>query len=65
MKKCAQFFDLKRYCSGRLARMGVGHIDALADDTLTQQDDYFSHRHSVKAGERDCGRNMTGIMLLG
>jgi copper oxidase (laccase) domain-containing protein len=45
--------------------MGVGHIDALADDTLTQQDDYFSHRHSVKAGERDCGRNMTGIMLLG
>lgn len=60
-----QFFDLKRYCSGRLARMGVAHIDALADDTLTQQDAYFSHRHSVKAGERDCGRNMTGIMLLG
>lgn len=60
-----QFFDLKRYCLGRLARTGVAHMDALADDTLTQPDTYFSHRHSVKNGDRDCGRNMTGIMLLG
>lgn len=60
-----QFFDLKRYSLGRLARMGVAHMDALADDTLTQPEDYFSHRASVKAGQRDCGRNMTGIMLLG
>ncbi len=59
-----QYFDLKRYCLGRLARMGVAHMDALADDTLTQPEDYFSHRASVKAGQRDCGRNMTGIMLL-
>lgn len=60
-----QFFDLKRYCAGRLARMGVAHVDALTDDTLTQQDAYFSHRHSVKSGERDCGRNMSAIVLLG
>lgn len=60
-----QFFDLKRYALGRLARLGVAHMDALEDDTLTQQDAYFSHRHSVKTGERDSGRNMTGIMLLG
>lgn len=59
-----QFFDLKRYCLGRLARLGVAHMDALTDDTLTQPDLYFSHRASVKAGDRDCGRNMTGIMLL-
>ena len=59
-----QYFDLKRYCLGRLARLGVSHMDALADDTLTQPEDYFSHRASVKAGQRDCGRNMTGIMLL-
>lgn len=59
-----QYFDLKRYCLGRLARLGVAHMDALADDTLTQPEDYFSHRASVKAGQRDCGRNMTGIMLL-
>jgi len=59
-----QFFDLKRYCLGRLGRMGVAHMDALTDDTLTQPDLYFSHRASVKAGDRDCGRNMTGIMLI-
>lgn len=59
-----QYFDLKRYCLGRLARLGVCHMDALADDTLTQPEDYFSHRASVKAGQRDCGRNITGIMLL-
>lgn len=60
-----QFFDLKRYCLGRLARLGVSHMEALTDDTLTQPEHYFSHRASVKAGDRDCGRNMTGIMLLG
>ncbi len=59
-----QYFDLKRYCLGRLARMGVAHMDALTDDTLTQPEDYFSHRASIKAGQRDCGRNITGIMLL-
>ena len=59
-----QFFDLKRYCAGRLARLGVAHTDALVDDTLTQPEFYFSHRASVKAGDRDCGRNMTGIMLV-
>jgi len=32
----------------------------------TQPESYFSHRCSaVKAGDRDCGRNVTGIMLLG
>jgi polyphenol oxidase len=59
-----QFFDLKRYCLGRLARLGVSHMEALTDDTLTQPEQYFSHRASVKAGDRDCGRNMTGIMLV-
>jgi YfiH family protein len=59
-----RFFDLKRYCHGRLARLGVAHTDALADDTLTQSELYFSYRASVKAGDRDCGRNMTGIMLV-
>jgi len=59
-----QFFDLKRYCMGRLTRLGIAHMDALADDTLTQPDAYFSHRRAVKAGERDCGRNMSAIVLI-
>jgi YfiH family protein len=59
-----QFFDLKRYCLGRLARLGVAHMDALEDDTLSRPDEYFSHRRAVKAGDRDCGRNMTAIVLV-
>jgi hypothetical protein len=57
-------FDLKRYCLGRLARLGVAHMDALADDTLTAPEAYFSHRRSVKAGDADCGRNLSAIMLV-
>jgi YfiH family protein len=60
-----QHFDLKGYCLAKLARLGVSHADALADDTLTQPDDYFSNRHSVKTGAADYGRNISAIMLLG
>ena len=59
-----QQFDLKRYCLGRLTRLGIAHMDAMVDDTLTMPDLYFSHRRAVKAGDRDCGRNMSAIMLL-
>ncbi len=57
-------FDLKRYCLGRLARLGVAHMDALADDTLTDADGYFSYRRSKQAQESDCGRNLSAIMLV-
>jgi len=39
-------FDLKRYCQSRLARAGVSKIDALAADTVSQPQDYFSYRRS-------------------
>jgi YfiH family protein len=57
-------FDLKRYCMAKLARLGVAHMDALADDTLTEPDRYFSNRHAVKAKEPDYGRNISAIVLL-
>jgi len=59
-----QHFDLKGYARGRLTRLGVAHVDSLADDTLTQPELYFSHRRAVRAGEPDCGRNISAIMLL-
>jgi YfiH family protein len=59
-----QQFDLKRYCLGRLARLGVAHMDALADDTLSEPDLYFSHRRAVKAKEPDAGRNIAAIVLV-
>lgn len=60
-----QQFDLKGYCLAKLARLGVAHADALADDTLSQPDLYFSNRFAIKAGANDYGRNISGIVLLG
>jgi YfiH family protein len=59
-----QYFDLKRYALGKLSRLGVAQADALADDTLTDPDGYFSNRWAVKRGEPDYGRNLSAIMLL-
>ena len=60
-----KMFDHKRYCMGRLARAGVGKVEALADDTLTQEEDYFSYRRSQRRDEPDYGRNASSIVLLG
>lgn len=60
-----QQFDLKRYALGKLTRLGVAHADALAEDTLSNPDGYFSNRWAVKRGEQDYGRNLSAIMLLG
>jgi hypothetical protein len=57
-----QFFDLKRYCLERHPS-GSSPYDALADDTLTSRSS-ISHRRAVKAGDRDCGRNMSAIVLV-
>lgn len=59
-----QHFDLKRYILGRLTRQGVAHAEALTDDTLTAQDDYFSYRGANAAGQKDTGRNLSAIVLL-
>ncbi len=60
-----QHFDLKRYALGRLTRLGVAHVDALADDTLSEPDLYFSYRHSSRAGIAETGRNVSAITLVG
>lgn len=58
-------FDHQRYCMGRLARAGVGKVEAIEDDTLTLEEDYFSYRRSQRNSEPDYGRNASSIMLLG
>ena len=57
-------FDLKRYALGKLSRLGVAQADALADDTLSDPDGYFSNRWAIRNKEPDYGRNLSGIMLL-
>ncbi|MEM8919805.1 MAG: laccase domain-containing protein, partial [Pseudomonadota bacterium] len=60
-----EHFDLKRYLQGRLARLGVGIVEAVADDTLSEPDLYFSYRRGRKAGDTDYGRNASAIVLVG
>ncbi len=59
-----QHFDLKRYILGRAARAGVAHLEALAGDTLTEPNRYFSYRLSKSSGEKDTGRNLSAIALV-
>lgn len=58
------FFDLKAYLLGRMARVGLARLEALEDDTLAQQDVYFSHRGAQRQGFTATGRNLSAILLL-
>jgi hypothetical protein len=57
-------FDLRGYLLGQLMRMGVAHMEALSEDTLTEPGLYFSHRGSITRGEPASGRNLSAITLL-
>jgi polyphenol oxidase len=57
------FFDLKRFCAGRLRAAGVGAIDILPHDTCALAQDFFSNRRRTLAGEPDYGRNLSAIRI--
>lgn len=57
-------FDYCGYLSGRLARIGVGRVEVLGEDTLSQPHQFFSHRYSQQSGAKACGRNLSIIALL-
>ena len=57
-------FDLKAYLMARLMRLGLSHLDALSDDTLTEPGLYFSHRGSISRREPKTGRNLSAITLI-
>ena len=54
-------FDLSGYCADRLHRAGILSVDRLDHDTLTRQNELFSHRRSRLHGEADYGRNISVI----
>jgi len=56
-------FDLPGYVTRRLERSGIGRVEALARDTCTEAEDFFSYRRTVLAGETRYGRNLSAIML--
>jgi len=49
----------------RLARSGVGTIQRSSNDTVTEEDNFFSYRRATLRGEKDYGRGISVIMLRG
>ena len=56
-------FDLPSYVANRLASAGIAGVEALAHDTYTQPDRFFSYRRATHRGEADYGRQISMIGL--
>ena len=54
-------FDLKDFVKHLLIQAGIDAIMVSPDDTVAQEDDYFSYRRSCQRGEPDYGRNISVI----
>jgi copper oxidase (laccase) domain-containing protein len=57
-------FDLKAYALMRLARAGVRNLLALPNDTLTDEDRFFSARRSRNRGEERFGLLLSAIAVV-
>jgi YfiH family protein len=58
-------FDLEAYVVHRLARAGIGQIEALHLDTYAGADRFYSYRRATHRGEADYGRQASLIALPG
>jgi YfiH family protein len=56
-------FDLAAYCTTRLERAGLSHIESLGLDTYALEDRYFSYRRATHMGEKTYGRQISLIAL--
>lgn len=56
-------FDLAGYCVARLAATGIGRADALWQDTLAQEERFFSHRRRTLAGGGPLGHQLSAIAI--
>lgn len=56
-------FDIEGYVAARLARAGVGRVDALGLDTCAEPELFFSYRRSCHRGEAGYGRQISVIGL--
>ena len=57
------FFDLKKYITNQLLRLGIKKIEVINKDTFKLKDTYFSARRSLIKKENDYGRNISIIMI--
>ncbi len=56
-------FDLKAYVKDRLKNAGASHVNMLAHDTCSQEDDFYSFRRATLRGEPVYGRQISAIAM--
>ena len=56
-------FDLEAYVAARLARAGLGRVEALGLDTYSAPERYYSFRRATHKGEASYGRQISLIGL--
>lgn len=57
-------FDLEGYVVHRLKAAGVASVHAMSACTYAQEADFFSYRRATHRGEKDCGRQVSAILLI-
>jgi polyphenol oxidase len=55
-------FDLPGYAAHRLKKLGVSVVD-LRQDTLANEDAFFSYRRTTQRGEKDYGRQISVVAI--
>ncbi len=60
--KVKKFFNLRKYVSDKLVKLGV-KIENINKDTYKEKGSFFSYRRSKKTKEYDYGRNISVICL--
>lgn len=58
-------FDLAAYVTRRLGDAGVEVVQRCPNDTVAEEDRFFSYRRSCLRGEPDYGRGLSAIVLQG
>jgi len=56
-------FDLPSYVEEKLRAAGILEIENSGIDTYESEEKFFSFRRSTHRGERDCGRNVSVVMI--
>ncbi len=58
-------FDLRGYVARRLAALGLAPVSSTPIDTFTEESHFFSYRRATLRGERDYGRCLSAVALVG
>ena len=57
------FFNLKKYISLEIKKLGINKLEIIDKNTFTEKNTYFSARRSIIKKQNDYGRNISLIMI--